>query len=184
MLPVVAGADPCQVAWGPTAAGDQYVYYSSIGLNQETGYGGIYLNSLGDASGGTQVVYFTYWDTAVFDMEWLPDGSGFLFTNLYVLLDPPGTYSTIYKYDFATKSLSAVLTTRAFCIRDLSISPNGQHVVFHTTADQYSDPTSSLWIMNRDGTGLHKLLDDAGRPAWGQTPAPLNRRTYLPMVVR
>ena len=83
VLPVVAGADPCQVAWGPTAAGDQYVYYSSIGLNQETGYGGIYLNSLGDASGGTQVVYFTYWDTAVFDMEWLPDGSGFLFTNLY-----------------------------------------------------------------------------------------------------
>ena len=172
VLPVVAGADPCQVAWGPTAAGDQYVYYSSIGLNQETGYGGIYLNSLGDASGGTQVVYFTYWDTAVFDMEWLPDGSGFLFTNLYVLLDPPGTYSTIYKYDFATKSLSAVLTTRAFCIRDLSISPNGQHVVFHTTADQYFDPTSSLWIVNIDGSGLHKLLDDAGLPAWGPAYTP------------
>ncbi len=25
--------------------------------------------------------------------------------------------------------------------------------------------------MNRDGTGLHKLLDDAGRPAWGPTPS-------------
>ena len=42
----------------------------------------------------------------------------------------------------------------------------------------------SLWIVNRDGSGLHKLADDAGRPAWGRVPAPLTPRAYLPMLVR
>ena len=41
-----------------------------------------------------------------------------------------------------------------------------------------------LWIMNRDGSGLYKLADDAGRPAWGQVPRPLTPRAYLPMVVQ
>ncbi len=44
------------------------------------------------------------------------------------------------------------------------------------------DTSNSLWIMNRDGSDLHKLADDAGRPAWGQTPAPLTPRLYLPIV--
>ncbi len=50
-------------------------------------------------------------------------------------------------------------------------------------ADVY-DTTSSLWIMNVDGSGLHKLADDAGRPAWGMAPAPLTPRAYIPMVVK
>jgi hypothetical protein len=31
-----------------------------------------------------------------------------------------------------------------------------------------NDSTSNLWITNRGGSGLHKLADDAGRPAWDQ----------------
>jgi len=172
-LPVVAGADPCLVAFGPTTAtADQYVYYSDIALNQDSGYGGIYLNSLGNAAGGAQLIYFGYWDNAVYDIEWLPDGSGFLFTEQYMLMDPVGSYSTIYRYDIASHDLTEVLTSRDWCARDLSISPDGQYVVFHTTADQYNDSTSSLRIVNIDGSGLHKLLDDAGRPAWGPTYTP------------
>ena len=49
----------------------------------------------------------------------------------------------------------------------MTVSPDGQHIVFERTTDPVFDPTSSLWIMNRDGTGLHMLIDDAGRPAWG-----------------
>jgi hypothetical protein len=44
--------------------------------------------------------------------------------------------------------------------------------------------TVSLWIVNRNGSGLHKLADDAGRPAWGQVPPPPTPSAYLPMVVR
>jgi hypothetical protein len=47
-----------------------------------------------------------------------------------------------------------------------------------------SDGTSSLWIINRNNTGLYKLANDAGHPAWGRTPAPLDKRVYLPLVVK
>ena len=54
VLPVVENAAPSLVAWGPTAATqDQYLYYSNAnGLNE--GYAGIYLNTLGDTSGGDE----------------------------------------------------------------------------------------------------------------------------------
>ena len=52
----------------------------------------------------------------------------------------------------------------------MTVSPDGQYIVFERTTDPVFDPTSSLWIMNRDGTDLHMLIDDAGRPAWGPTP--------------
>jgi len=45
------------------------------------------------------------------------------------------------------------------------------------------DSTSSLWIVNRDGSGVYKLVDDVGRPAWGQVPPPPAAHVYLPMEV-
>lgn len=72
---------------------------------------------------------------------------------------------------------------------------NGEHPKMRDTFDEATNhekenaihpdgSTSSLWIMNRDGSGLHKPADDAGRPAWGQAPPPLAFGVYLPMVVR
>lgn len=52
----------------------------------------------------------------------------------------------------------------------MTVSPDGQYILFERTTDPVFDPTGSLWIVNRDGTGLHKLLDDAGQHAWGSTP--------------
>lgn len=55
-LPVVEKASPSQVAWSPTpATKDQYLYSSGMNVFEEN-VGGIYLNSVGDASGGTQLV--------------------------------------------------------------------------------------------------------------------------------
>ena len=70
--------------------------------------------------------------------------------------------------------------------RGLSISPDGQQIVFERARDFPFDTQSSLWIMNRDGSNLHKLANDAGRPACGLTPAsaPLDERVYLPLVIR
>ena len=48
------------------------------------------------------------------------------------------------------------------------------------------DTSSSLWIVNRDGSNMHKLVDDAGRPAWSPVaiPAPVvyDRFVFLPLV--
>ena len=116
----------------------------------------------------------------VYDIEWLPDASGFLFSTQYVDFE---IYTNIFEYKFATEEVTRLTSLpREEGARGLSISPDGQHVVFEW-ADRF-DTASSLWIMNRDGSGLHKLADDAGRPAWGRVPPPLDRRLCLPMVLR
>ncbi len=109
-----------------------------------------------------------------------PDASGFLFTKRYVNYE---IYTDIFEYSFATRDITQLTSLLDDSARGLSISPDGQQVVFERIADVY-DTTSSLWIMNVDGSGLHKLADDAGRPAWGMAPPPLLPRAYIPMVTQ
>jgi TolB protein len=186
-LPVVEQASPSLVAWGPTpATKDQYLYYSDSTPFKEN-VEGIYLNTVGDASGGTQLVLIPdYAGQYIHDIEWLPDASGFLFALYYVDFE---FFSDIFEYNFETQEITQLTPSLRDDIGDggahgLSISPDGQQVVIERGADFPSNTTSSLWIMNRDGSGLHKLADDAGRPAWGQTPAPLTPRLYLPLLMR
>jgi hypothetical protein len=185
-LPVVEYASPSLVAWGPTpATKNQYLYYSNSNPFKDN-VRGIYINTLGDTSGGTQLVLFYDFDGQdVHDIEWLPDGSGFLFTLFYVDFE---FYSDIFEYNFATKSITQLTPSLLDesgngGARGLSISPDGQQIVFERAVYPF-DTASSLWIMNRDGSNLHKLADDAGRPAWGQVPAPPAASVFLPMVVR
>jgi Tol biopolymer transport system component len=182
-LPCVKNTGPSQIAWGPTAATqDQYLYYSGADLLNE-GFSGIYLNAQGDTSGGEKLVPFGDFDAKrVHDIEWLPDGSGFLFSQFYVGL---GYFTNIFRYDFATRDISQLtdLPKDVDYVHGLSISPDGQQVVFERVVDEL-DSDSSVWLMNIDGSNLHKLVDNAARPAWGRTPAPLEPGTYLPVLVR
>ena len=183
-LPVVEHAKPSLVAWGPTAAtSNQYLYLSGYDILNED-VGGIYLNTVGDTSGGTKLMPVTSYAEMVHDIEWLPDGSGFLFSQFHVEL---GYFSDIYEYNFATQQITQLTTLSDESddggARGLSISPDGQQIVFER-AIYLDDSTSSLWMMDRDGLNLHELADDAVRPAWGQTPAPLTPRAYLPIVLR
>jgi len=163
-LPVVANTSPGLVAWGPTPdTNDRYLYRSGYDILDEE-RGGIYLNTVGDASGGTKLVP-TYRAELVRDIEWLPDASGFLFTQMYVPLD---IVTDVFEYSFATEQVKQLTDLKDDSARGLSISPDGRQVAFEREG---ADATSSLWIMNRDGSGLRKLADDAGRPAWGRVPA-------------
>lgn len=103
--------------------------------------------------------------------EWLPDGSGFLFSLQWV---PMSICSDIFEYNFAAQSITQLTPTlpdesEDGGARGLSISPDGQQIVFERAIYPF-DTSSSLWMMNRDGSNLHKLFNDAGRPAWGQIP--------------
>lgn len=173
-LPVVKQVSLGVVAWGSTlATKDQYLYHVPMSIFKQNA-GGIYLNAVGDASGGTQVVlFYDYSAENVYDIEWLPDASGFLFTKFHVEL---GYFSDIYEYNFATQEITQLTPSlndesEDGGARGLSISPDGQQIVFER-AVYLSNTPSSLWIMNRDGSDLRKLADNAGRPAWGRVPAP------------
>jgi hypothetical protein len=80
------------------------------------------LNTVGNPSGGTNLVHISHFYDAegVFDIEWLPDASGFLFTKFYVDFE---YYSDIYEYNFTTQEVTQLTThdhTHAF-----SNSPDG-----------------------------------------------------------
>jgi hypothetical protein len=180
-LPVVEHAWPDLVAWGPTAVTkDQYLYSSKDDPIYEN-IEGIYLNSVGNTSGGTKLVPISAYYSAevVYDIEWLPDGSGFLYAKHYVEYD---IMTNIFKYDLATKQITQLTFLQDDSVRGISISPDGQSIVLERV-DEF-DTTSSLWIMNHDGSGLHEFISDAGRPAWGPVPPPPAATLYLPLVLR
>ena len=162
-IPVVPGTAPTLVAWGPDAAhSDLYLYFAKDD--------GIYLNTLANLGGGTKLVEVVAFEgETVFDIEWLPDASGFLYSKKYVNL---GIWTNIFEYSFLTGESTEIThlpddnEARAF-----SLSPDGQQIVFEWVTEPW-DPTSDLYIINRDGTGLRPLVEDAGRPAWGPTYVP------------
>ena len=83
-----------------------------------------------------------------------------------------GYFANIFRYDFATGDTTQLtdFPLDVDLVHDLSISPDGQQVVFERMSDEFVvDPDSSVWIMNIDGSGVRKLVDNAGRPAWGRT---------------
>jgi TolB protein len=179
-LPVVEYAWPDLVAWSPTASTkDQFLYFSQANPFYED-VAGIYMNTVGDASGGTLLVPISaFYDAeAVYDIEWLPDASGFLFTKFYVDFE---YYTDIFEYNFTTHEITQLTSFPDDSARGFSISPDGQYVIVERVDDIHS--TSSLWMMNRDGSGLYKFADDAGRPAWGQVPPPSAFSVYLPAIV-
>jgi Tol biopolymer transport system component len=188
-LPVVELAKPGLVVWGPTTAtSDQYLYASGYDILEEE-VGGIYRSTVGDTSGGTKLVS-VFSGSWVHDIEWLPDGSGFLFALGFVQFppDPPGTYSDVFEYNLASHVITRLTFLRddsdAGGAQALSISPDGRRVVVERALPDALDPSPSLWIMNRDGTNMEKLADDALRPAWGPAPAPPGAPRRLPRLVR
>jgi TolB protein len=160
-IPAVGG--PTLVAWGPDAAhSDLYLYFAKDD--------GIYLNTLANPGGGTKLVDVVAFEgEMVFDIEWLPDASGFLYSKKYVYL---GIWTNIFEYNFATGESTEITDLPDDNeARRFSLSPDGQQIVFEWTTEPW-DPTSDLYIINRDGTGLRLLVEDAGRPAWGPTYVP------------
>src|SRR5207244_616815 len=60
-------------------------------------------------------------------------------------------------------------------------SPDGKRIAF-TRIDYTKAPDYGVYVMNADGTGATKILDDAGEPAWspdGKSIAFLSYRDRL-----
>jgi hypothetical protein len=175
--------------WGPAPALANELLYASY-LNS-----GIYRVTEGSDNIGTELI-----DTGieqVIDVQWLPDGSGFLYTQT-------GDFrsnANIFHYDLSSTDVTTLTAfTNEFAI-DVSPSPDSQWIVFErsTTIDLSS---GDLWIMRRDGTELHLLVENGLRPSWSLqapqapgTPTPTATATsdpsatppaksYLPLVQR
>jgi Tol biopolymer transport system component len=158
--------------WGPTPAVANQILYTSY-LNS-----GIYRVTEGSNNLGTKLVNLGI--EQVIDVQWLPDGSGFLFTKGNFL-----DYANVYRYDFATSAATPLTEfTDEFAI-DVSVSPDGQWIVFERS-ETNEFTAGDLWIMRWDGTEMQLLVQNGLRPSWSQhaLPPPLTQRNYIPLVLR
>lgn len=126
------------------------------------GQGHIYRMTEGSGDRGAPLV--TYPDyVQILDLRWLPDGSGFVFAAVRYddVLDES---SNLYEYNFATSGVRKITQLTNEYVRGFSISPDGQRVAFERTTDLRGQ--SDLWIVQRDGSGLRLLVQNANSPAW------------------
>ena len=112
----------------------------------------------------------------IFDIAWLPDGSGFISSQYETGGSVP--HGVIYKYKFSDKSLTEIVRVTKESIGKLTISPDGTSIVFErgqnaglalVTENEGVKCPCSIWVVNMDGSGMRKLVDDGRAPAWGKT---------------
>ncbi len=176
-LPDEDGGYACALDRGPTPATANQLLYSTYATYDGTG--GIW-RAVGAGEPELLVPLSVYDSENVHALEWLPDGSGFLFAKHYVHL---GIFSNIFRYDFVTHEVRQLTTVRDDeGVEDFTISLDGSAVVYQYLNKDRTE--STLWIMDIDGTDVRLLAEDAGHPAWGSAaaPEPTPTRTSTPTV--
>lgn len=174
-------ASICLMDRGPVPAlQDQIVYWDYLGNFPD----GAFMRT---TEGGSQATALldTGMGTLVYGIKWLPDGSGFLYSwndgNCYC--------SNIYEYDFGSQRNSQLTHFTEEYAGNLSISPNGQMVIFeHFTVDpnplMNPDAKPDLWLMQRNGSGAGLFIRDGRDPSWGSTAAAAaTHATFLPAIM-
>jgi hypothetical protein len=186
------------LAWGPTAAtANQLLYAGNAGGVDIDVPTGIYRTTAGSDSAGQRLVSFESYDS-VYGLAWLPDGSGFVYSVTEQFLHT----ANVFVYRFATQE-STRLTDYEYETHFaglLSVSPDGQQVVFERAVKESEFSIylvdHELWMVNIDGSNLHRLAAKGRAPAWSprdphvipiptETPVvPSGRRSLLPLVTR
>ena len=180
-LLVPFSASMCYMDRGPTAAlANQVIYFDYLGNFPN----GAFMQAAVGAAQPT-MLFDTGYASASYGVKWLPDGSGIL----YSLYDGNCDCSNIYHYDFGAKKSTQITQFTSQYTGNLSISPDGQAVVFELfnvlpNPTLNPDAVPDLWIMNVDGSNQSLLVQQARDPSWGQTstlPA-MNNHLYLPLI--
>jgi hypothetical protein len=166
---------PCVIDRGPTPATvNQVLYYSYLN-------GGIYRVNEGSAESGTKLVATEAYEL-VFDVQWLPDGSGFLFTKKTFDQNFVDN-ANVFAYSFATGDSTQLTQFTGEFARDMSVSSNGQLIVFERSAtDEFS--AVDLWIMERDGTGMRLLVSNGRLPSWSQGAPQSPKKVFVSLLRR
>jgi hypothetical protein len=188
------------LARGPTGARQNQLLYAENGAT----FTPIYLGAVDNLVNPTLVEVSDCGRTSckVLGLEWLPDGSGFVFSRIESgpsLTNPPPAGSAIYVYNFATAQTSEVLRLPGEVIGRLTVAPDGQTIAFER-APNFDNAAStvtlgpaalcpcSIWTVRRNDSELRQLVADGRAPAWSSTTptaAPkLEPRLWLPLVRR
>ncbi len=164
------------LAWHPTTNQILYEEYGSFPP-------GINLATVGGATPGTRLV-----DTTLTSgISWLPDGSGFLYTDHNALLSE----SNIYYYDLGNRAAAGGNVTQiTFFTNEFAsapaASPNMSEIVF-TRGSQYGGGAPlDVQIINSNGSNLRSLANGGGGSTWSHHDVPASSvyTLYIPAVSR
>ncbi len=160
--PLFAGKNPmgtCVWDWGPTAATANQLLYSENGTDESAIFR---ITEGGKHPGEKLAVYSNIAYQLLFDLRWLPDGSGFLFSNQTLMRDS----ANIFRYDFATRKTTQITNLQNEFTGNFSISPDGQWIVFERSKSLDEDRPIDLWIAPINGGNPRLLVRDAFSPSW------------------
>jgi hypothetical protein len=160
--PLFAGKNPlgtCVWDWGPTAATANQLLYSENGSDESAIFR---ITEGGKHPGEKLAVYSNIAYQILFDLRWLPDASGFLFSNQTLMRDS----ANIFRYDFATRKTTQITNLQNEFTGKFSISPDGQWIVFERSKSLDDDRAIDLWIAPIDGSNPRLLVRDAFSPSW------------------
>lgn len=162
--PLFAGKAPlgaCTWDWGPTPALANQLLYTE----NASGDSSIYRITEGGTHPGTKLIPFSDIQyQLLIDLQWLPDGSGFLFSNQTLMRDS----ANIFRYDFASRKVVQVTRLENEFARTFSVSPDGKSIVFERAKTVDKDKEADLWIVGVDGGNMRLLVRNGFEPSWSR----------------
>ena len=154
---------------GPTAALSNQVLYL-VDADEETS--GFYMKPAGESSQQPVPLYLTPY--GAYDLKWLPDGSGFLYSKKYYRENDSKLVSNIFRYDIATKNHVQVTDLQDGYARQFSVSPSGKWIVYEKCtidedkAESLDFKAADLWIMDVEGKQDRLLVKNGMCPTWSR----------------
>jgi TolB protein len=162
-----SGATGTALAWSPV--GNSVLY---------TGFDAIRLVQPGATTAGQTLV--TKDGSQLFlGIDWLPDGSGFIFAVSGG--DFGQSNSNLYEYVIATDELTQITHFTTQWAGAPGVSPDGNHIVFEYSAD--AEAPAEIRIIRRDGTGMRSLGVNGHSPDWQPGSVNLFAHLNLPVVL-
>jgi len=159
----------CYWDWGPTAAlANQVLYY--VDASEETS--GFYLRQEGETTKQRKPLYLSPY--GAYDLKWLPDGSGFLYSKNYWRESDYKRVANLFRYDIASKKHTQLTNLNDGYARQFSVSPSGNWLVYEKCqvdedkSESLDFTSADLWIISTKGTGDRLLVKNAMAPSWSK----------------
>jgi hypothetical protein len=160
--PLFNGKNPmgtCTWDWGPTPSTANHLIYTE----NSSGESAIFRINEGGTHPGEKLTAFSNIPyQLLFDLRWLPDASGFLFSNQTLMRDS----ANIFRYDFATHRVTQVTQLQNEFTGAFTISPDGEWIVFERSKTLDDDREIDLWIVRKDGKNARLLVRNGFSPSW------------------
>ena len=160
--PLFGGKNPlgtCVWDWGPTPATANQLIYSE----NNSGDSSVFRITEGKTHPGEKLTQYSNIEyQLLFDLRWLPDGSGFVFSNQTLMRDS----ANLFRYDFATRKTTQITRLQNEFTGNFSISPDGQSIVFERAKSLDEDRAIDLWIVPMNGGKPRLLVSNGFSPSW------------------